>query len=146
MTPGAHLRTMYDDRVLQRWLRLEAGRMNDGIAAERPTLAELLERPEPATVTRGGDQYRYDPAVVRSIAGRLPEGLRRRLRLPILFFASMEVPDSCSLSDRPAFEALQALGEISTLREFRDGRAWVGRAIAYGLVTRYPTAVQVAFA
>ncbi len=137
---------MYDDRVLQRWLRLEAGRMNDGIAAERPTLAELLERPEPVSVTRGGDEYRYDPAVLRSIADGLPPGLWRRLRLPILFFASMEVADSCFLTDRQAFEALQALGEVSTLREFRDGRAWVGRAIAYGLMTRYPTAVQIAFA
>ena len=137
---------MYDDRVLQRWLRLEVNRMNDGIAAERPTLAALLEADRPVSATRGGDEYRYDPAVLRSIAGRLPDGLVRRLRLPILCFASMDVPDSCSITDRYAFEALQTLGEISTLREFLDGRTWIGRAIAYGLVARYPTAVQVAFA
>ncbi len=137
---------MYDDRVLQRWLRLEAGRMNDGVAAERPTLSALLEAERPVSVTRGGDEYRYDPAVLRAIADRLPAGLARRLRLPILCFASMEVPDSCSITDRYAFEALQALGEISGLREFRDGRVWIGRAIAYGLVTKYPTVVQVAFA
>ncbi len=32
------------------------------------------------------------------------------------------------------------------MREFQDGRVWIGRAIAYGLVAKYPTAVQVAFA
>jgi hypothetical protein len=58
----------------------------------------------------------------------------------------MDVPDSCAITDQVAFESLQALGEISTMREFHDGRAWIGRAIAYGLVTKYPTAVQVAFA
>ncbi len=137
---------MYDDRVLQRWLRLEAGRMNDGVAAERPTLAALLESGRPVSVTRGGDEYRYDPAVLQAIADRLPAGLARRLHLPILCFASMDVPDSCAVTDRYAFEALQALGEISALREFRDGRVWIGRAIAYGLVAKYPTAVQVAFA
>jgi uncharacterized protein (UPF0216 family) len=137
---------MYDDRVLQRWLRLEAGRMNDGIAAERPVLVDLLAMDRPVSITRGGDEYRYDPAVLGSIADRLPDRLVRRLRLPILLFASMDVPDSCSITDRYAFEALQAIGEISTLREFTDGRAWMGRAIAYGLVAKYPTAVQVAFA
>jgi uncharacterized protein (UPF0216 family) len=137
---------MYDDRVLQRWLRLEVNRMNDGIAADRPTPAALLEADRPVSITRGGDEYRYDPAVIRSIADRLPDRLVRRLRLPILLFASMDVPDSCSITDRYAFEALQAIGEISTLREFTDGRAWMGRAIAYGLVAKYPTAVQVAFA
>jgi uncharacterized protein (UPF0216 family) len=137
---------MYDDRVLQRWLRLEANRMNDGIAAERPTLAALLEAERPVSVTRGGDEYRYDPGVLRALSDRLPDRLARRLRLPVLCFASMDVPDSCAITDQVAFESLQALGEISTMREFRDGRAWIGRAIAYGLVTKYPTAVQVAFA
>ncbi len=120
--------------------------MNDGVAAERPTLAALLESGRPVSVTRGGDEYRYDPAVLQAIADRLPAGLARRLHLPILCFASMDVPDSCAVTDRYAFEALQALGEISALREFRDGRVWIGRAIAYGLVAKYPTAVQVAFA
>ncbi len=137
---------MYDDRILQRWLRLEVGRINDGIVAERPILEYLLARPDPVATTRGGEEYRFDPVVLRRLGDALPGPLQRRLRLPVLFFASMEVPDSVFLADRHAFEALQALGEISDLREFRDGRAWIGRAIAYGLVSRYPTAVQVAFA
>lgn len=136
---------MYDDRVLQRWLRLEANRMNDGVVAERPTLAALLEMERPVSRTRGGDEYRYDPVVLRSIEERVPASLARRLRLPIICFASIDVPDSCSITDRYAFEALQSLDEISTMREFADGRAWIGRAIAYGLVAKYPTAVQVAF-
>lgn len=137
---------MYDDRILQRWLRLEIGRINDGIVAERLSLAELLEQADPVAVTRGGDEYRFDRSVVRRLGDALPGPLQRRLRLPILFFASMDVADSVALTDRNAFEALQALGELSSLREFRDGRAWCGRAIAYDLVTRYPTAFQVAFA
>ena len=137
---------MYDDRVLQRWLRLELGRMNDGIVAARPTLAELLERPEPVALTRGGEEYRFDRSVLRLLADRLPGTLQRRLRLPVLFFASSDVPDSVALQDPHAFEALRILGEISGLREFRDGRAWVGRAIGYGLLARYPTAFQFAFA
>ncbi len=137
---------MHDDRVLQRWFRFEARRMNDGIVAERLSLAELLEQAEPVAVTRGGDEYRFDRSVVRRLGDALPAPLQRRLRLPILFFASMDVADSVALTDRFAFEALQALGELSSLREFRDGRAWIGRAIAYGLVTRYPTVFQIAFA
>lgn len=120
--------------------------MNEGIAAERPSLASLLDAERPVSVTRGGDEYRYDPVVLRSIADRLPPTLARRLRLPILCFASMDVPDSCSVTDRAAFDALQALGEISTMRDFTDGKAWIGRAIAYSLVARYPTVVQIAFA
>ncbi len=120
--------------------------MNDGIAAERPLLVDLLATDRPVSITRGGDEYRYDPVVLSSIADRLPDRLVRRLRLPILLFASMDVPDNCSITDRYAFEALQVLGEISTMREHKDGRTWIGRAIAYGLVAKYPTAVQVAFA
>jgi hypothetical protein len=45
--------------------------------------------------------------------------------------------------DDTAFAALQLLGEVSTLRTFEGGRFWVSRPIAYAIMKKYPTAVQI---
>jgi hypothetical protein len=45
--------------------------------------------------------------------------------------------------DAPALAALQLLGEVSPLRTLQEGRFWVSRPIAYAIMKKYPTAVQI---
>jgi hypothetical protein len=45
--------------------------------------------------------------------------------------------------DDTALAALQLLGEVSTLRTIEGGRFWVSRPIAYAIMKKYPTAVQI---
>ncbi len=134
--------SMTDDAVFLRWMRTELGRINKGIVAERKTLKDLLLEETPSSRTRGGEAYRYRRDVLQRLGEALPKELHGRLRLPILFYSDTEVSDSAYLTDRTAAEALQALGELSPLRTFRDGRLWVSRAIVYAILQKYPTAVQ----
>ena len=74
---------------------------------------------------------------------RLPVSLHTCLKLPIIFYFDSTVEDSFFLTDSAALEALQLLGELSDLREMIGGRVWVGRAIVYAIIAKYPGAVQV---
>lgn len=135
-----------DDGVFNRWMRLEMGRINDGIVAERRTLQELLATDRPASTTKGGTEYVFDAAVLRRLGEALPPECQRRLRLPILFYFDAHVKDSCYLADEIAVKALQRLGDLSAMREMHERRLWVGRAIAFSLIGKYPTAVQIVMA
>jgi hypothetical protein len=132
-----------DDGVLRRWMALEIGRINEGLAAEQKSLARLLAEEKPSTVTKAGGEYAFDRAVIRRLGERLPAGLHDRLRLPIIFRFTPDVKDSLYLADRTALEALQALGELSEMRTMQKGRAWVSRAIVYAMMEAYPTAIQI---
>jgi uncharacterized protein (UPF0216 family) len=131
------------ESVLLRWIGLELGRMNSGIVSGRKTLAVLASEESPSAVTRSGGTYHFDPGTIRILAASLPEEIRRQLRLPIVFFFDSRVPDSCYLADETALAAFLSLGDLSSLRSFHEGRVWVGRAIVYELVRKYPAAVQV---
>jgi uncharacterized protein (UPF0216 family) len=133
-----------DEGVLRRWMSIEMGKINDGIVAERKRLSTLLAEEKPSSVTRGGKAYAFDRAVIRGLGEALPDRIRDRLRLPILFFFVLDVRDSYYLNDETAVRALQLLGEIGEMREMHEGRLWVGRAIALAIMRRYPTAVQIA--
>jgi uncharacterized protein (UPF0216 family) len=113
------------------------------VVTERPRLAELLESEHPVAITRGGAKHRFDPDTLRLLERNLPHELRSRLKLPILFYFDSNVADSCLLTDAAALEALQALGELSSLRTMTDGKLWVGRAIVYSLVRKYQSAIQI---
>ncbi len=128
---------------MTRWLAHELKKMNEGTVAARKTLAVLLSEPVPATVTRGGQEYRFDRRVLETIAGAVDSHTKRHLKLPVLFFFDTTVTDSCFIDDETAFLALKQLGELSELRRFVDGRLFVGKPIAYAIATRYRTAVQV---
>jgi hypothetical protein len=117
--------------------------MNEGVVTQRKSLAVLLAEKDPLSVTKKGDTYHFDPSVIATLGKALPDNLKRRLRLPILFYASPDVPDSCMCPDEAALAALQVLGEVSTLRTFEGGRFWVSRPIAYAIMKKYPTAVQI---
>lgn len=132
-----------DESVLKKWMALEMGKINDGVVAERKRLSDLLRSDHPSSVTRGGAEYFFDPAAIRLLGEKLPEKLHFHLKLPIIFFYDSGVGDSCLLIDEAALEALQALGDLSGQREFIDGRLWVGRALVFAILRKYPTMVQV---
>jgi hypothetical protein len=117
--------------------------MNEGVVSQRKSLAVLLTEKDPVSVTKKGDAYHFDPSVIATLGKALPEDLQRQLRLPVLFYSSPDVPDSCMCPDETALAALQVLGEVSTLRTFEGGRFWVSRPIAYAIMKKYPTAVQI---
>lgn len=132
-----------DETTLLRWMRLEIGKINDGVVAERKRLSLLLSEEHPSAVTKGGARYDFDRGVLLRLEQALPVGLQRRLRLPILFYFDSTVPDSFFIADEAAVQALQALEEISRLRRMQGGRLWMAKPLAYAIGNRYPTAVQI---
>ena len=132
-----------DESVLTRWMGIEVAKMNEGLVQQRERLSVLLTEKEPVSVTKKGDTYHFDPAVIRALGSALPEDLRRKIRLPVLFYMSPDTPGSCSCPDEAALAALQILGEVSTLRTFTGDRFWVSRPIVYAIMKKYPTAVQI---
>lgn len=132
-----------DESTLLRWMRLEIGRINDGVVAERKRLSRLLREEQPSSVTKGGSWYDFDRDVLLRMGQAVPEELQRRLRLPILFYFDSTVPDSFFLADEAAVQALQSLREISPLRRMQGGRLWIAKPLVYAIMNRYPTAVQI---
>ncbi|MDT8358640.1 MAG: DUF61 family protein [Methanomicrobiaceae archaeon] len=135
--------TGIDDSVLFRWMKLEMRRINDGIVAERRSLAALLAMDPPVATTREGKEYRFSTDILRELAQKLPEALHESLKLPILFYYDMQVPASCILTDPVALEALIILGEVSGMRRMRDGKLWLAKPIVYAIKEHYPSAVQI---
>jgi uncharacterized protein (UPF0216 family) len=132
-----------DESVLMRWMALEMGKINDGVVALRRRLSELLSEDHPLSVTRNGSEFAFDREVIRTLGENLPQRLHPLLKLPVIFFFDSTVPDSCALTDEVALEAFQILGELSRFREFTGGKLWVGRAIVYAIMRKYPTAIQI---
>lgn len=124
-------------------MALEMGKINDGVVARRRRLSELISEERPVSVTRDGAEFVFDREVIRILGEKLPPRLHPRLKLPVIFFFDSTVPDSCLLTDEVALEALQTLGELSRFREFSGGKLWVGRAIVYAIMRKYPTAIQI---
>jgi uncharacterized protein (UPF0216 family) len=132
-----------DESVLARWIGIEIAKMNEGLVHERKPLAALLTEERPSSVTKNGEPYHFDKTVILSLGRSLTEDLHRQLKLPILFFLSPDIPGSCSCPDAYALLALQLLGEVSELRTMQGDRFFVSRPIAYALMKKYPTAVQI---
>jgi uncharacterized protein (UPF0216 family) len=141
-----HRPRIAEESVLTRWMGMELARMHDGVVAERKTLASLMAGESPAARTKGGGVHHFNRDTLASLGGLLGEETRKALKLPILFFFSVDVRDSCYLADEAAVEALRALGDLGEGRRLTGGRLWVSRAIAYAIARRYPTAVQFAMA
>lgn len=132
-----------EESVLKKWISLEVGRIKDGLVAEKKSLARLLKEPSPSSVTKGGQEYVFDREAVQRLGERLPEKFHLRLMLPITFFSTLDVTDSYYLRDETAFRALQALGELSEMREMRGGKLWVSNAIVYAIMRKYPTLIEI---
>jgi uncharacterized protein (UPF0216 family) len=138
-----HAPRITDESVLARWIGLEIAKMNEGLVNTRKPLSVLLAEEKPVSVTKNREPYYFDKTVIKSLGRILPEDLHRQLKLPILFYQSPDIPDSCSCPDALALAALQLLGEVSTLRTMQEGRFFVSRPIAYAIMKKYPTAVQI---
>ena len=138
-----HFPNVSDESVLKKWMAFEMGKINDGVVAERKRLSELLKTSHPSSITRDGKEYVFDLAIIRLLGEKLPEKLHSRLKLPIIFYFDSGVTDSCLLTDEAALEAFQVLGELSRQREFIGGRLWIGRAIVFAILRKYPTAIQI---
>jgi uncharacterized protein (UPF0216 family) len=132
-----------DEGVMMRWMQLELGRINRGVVAERKRLSDLLIEDRPAAVTKDGKEYRFDKDTLAAFASGIPETLQRRLKMPVLFYCTADVPDSCMLTDEAAVEALRAKSEISPLRSFENGRLWLSKPIAFAILRKYPTLFQL---
>jgi uncharacterized protein (UPF0216 family) len=132
-----------DEGVMMRWMQLELGRINRGIVTDRKRLSDLLLEERPVSVTKDGKEYRFDKDSLAALASGLPETLQRKLRMPVLFYCSADVPDSCMVTDEAAVEVLLVKGEISPLRRFEDGKLWLSKPIAYALLRKYPTLFQL---
>ncbi len=135
---------MSDDSILMRWMRVEIGKINEGIVSERKSLAHLLEEDMPTARTKTRNEHVFDKSVLKEISTKIPLNLQHKLRLPLVFFSDIQVPDSCYLNDPLALETLQRLGELSEMRLMQQGKLWVGRSLAYTIMKRYPTVVQIA--
>ncbi len=132
-----------DESTLLKWMRLEVGRINDGIVSERKRLSRLLTEEHPSSVTKGGSEYRFDRGVLLRLEQALPKEVQRKLRLPILFYFDSTIPDSLFLADEVAVQALQSLEEISPLRRMQAGRLWIAKPLVYAIMSGYPTAMQI---
>lgn len=132
-----------DESVLMRWMALEMGRINDGVVAERKRLSELLRDATPSSITRGGKEFVFNKSTIELLGKKLPVSLHSRLKLPVIFYFDSTVADSFLLTDAAALESLQELGELSDLRELIAGRLWVGRAIVYAIMRKYPGIIQI---
>ncbi|MCE5298652.1 MAG: DUF61 family protein [Methanoregulaceae archaeon] len=132
-----------DESVLMRWMAIEMGRINDGVVAERKRLSELLRDATPSSVTRGGKEFVFNKSTIELLGKKLPVSLHSRLKLPVIFYFDSTVADSFLLTDAAALESLQELGELSDLRELIGGRLWVGRAIVYAIMLKYPGIIQI---
>lgn len=132
-----------DESVMRKWMGIEMRKINDAVVAERKTLSVLLLERYPSSRTKGGEEYVFDRQVLEKMGEALPRDIRDRLRLPILFYFDSTVPDSCFLSDDTAVRALQELGELSPLRSLREDKVWIGKPIAFSIVTKYRKAAQI---
>jgi uncharacterized protein (UPF0216 family) len=132
-----------DESVLMRWMALEMGRINDGVVAERKRLSDLIREEQPRSVTRGGKEFAFDKSTIKLLGERLPVSIHVRLKLPVIFYFDSTVQDSFFLTDEVALAALQLLGELSDMREIIAGRLWVGRAIVYAIMCKYPGIIQI---
>ncbi len=134
-------RPLSEESVLFKWIGIELGRMNGSVVREKKTLDAILSSDFP--IARDGSVHHIDRETAEVLRDRLPETIRKDLRLPIVFFFDSRVPDSCYLDDGTALGTLQELGELSRLRRLDNGKVWIGRAIVYSLVRKYPTLVQI---
>jgi uncharacterized protein (UPF0216 family) len=124
-------------------MSMEIGKINEGIVKDHKSLSVLLGEEVPSVTTKKRDPYYFQKETINLLGRKLPREVHALLKLPILFVKSPDVPDCCSCSDETAFRALQLLGEISGMCTLQDGCFWVSRVIAYAILRKYPTAVQV---
>lgn len=69
-----------DDSILVRWMRVEIGKINDGLVSQRRTLAELLSEDRPVSRTKAGQEHVYDREILEELGEKLPSDMQENLR------------------------------------------------------------------
>jgi uncharacterized protein (UPF0216 family) len=88
-----------DESVLARWMSMEIGKINEGVVRDRKILSRLLDEEIPSATIKMVSRIFFDGNVIAVLGKGLPGELHTRLRLPMLFFMSSDVPDSCWCAD-----------------------------------------------
>lgn len=131
---------MVDEDTLKRWINVEVRGANRATVTRARPLAELVDEDEPKATARDGTEHVFDPEVL----GRLYEALspiaRMDLKLPITIYLSHKSDDSCYVADDAAIEALTQLGMATS--DPREGKLWLGRALARRFAKEWPTVTQ----
>ena len=126
-----------DDAALQRLLRGEVHRLNDGLAGPVP-LRDA--RDGATTTTRRGQPYRFDTQAASDWWARLSPLCRSGLVVPVRFYVGHGAGDVAYLADPEAIEAVGQLG--LELGAPRDGKVWISTARALVFAQAHPTLVQ----
>lgn len=72
-----------NDSVFMRWMRVELGKLNRGVVANRKTLSQLLLEERPSSVTKSGDEYLFNEQIIEMLAEKLPGEIHDNLKFPI---------------------------------------------------------------
>jgi uncharacterized protein (UPF0216 family) len=134
--------TLKSSGSLEKWISLETRAMNKNIVARQQPLSQLMEMESPFAETRGGDEHRFDRSSLENLASNLPDEIIEKLKIPIFFYFSVKVSDSCYLTDENAFLALKATNDLNPMYRFREGKLWISKPIAFEIHNKYPTLVQ----
>lgn len=128
-----------DERILEKWFRMEAGNLNAALVRAPRPLADLLLEERPTAPTKAGE-HAFDPDALRRLADALPPLVRARLRVPLLVYRETETPDEAYVLDAVAAKALKVLG-VAVARP-REGKLWVSYGLLVEFARRYPTCLQ----
>lgn len=132
--------TAVDEETLKRWMNVEIRQSNRSTVTRGRPLNELLAEDEPAAEARDGSPHRFDPEVLERLADELSAIARADLRLPITFYMSRRTGDDCYVADDAAIEALTQLDVAKT--DPREGKLWMGTALARTFAREWPTIAQ----
>ena len=79
-----HTPRITEESILARWIGLESAKMNEGMVKQRKSLAILLAKKNPVSITKKGDTSHFDPSVIATLGNTVQEDLQTQLRLPVL--------------------------------------------------------------
>jgi uncharacterized protein (UPF0216 family) len=131
-----------NERVLERWLKIEFHNLNKNIVTRQVPIAELLKMEIPKTPTRTGEDYRFDTTSLQKLGSAIPKLIHSDLKLPIYFYKDLRVKDSCFITDQTAVKALRHTNDLDPKYGFRDDKLWLSRPIAHDIANKYPTLFQ----
>lgn len=134
-----------DEDTLRKWMALELKGTQDRLARRRVPLTELVAEDDPAVTTRGGDEHRFDRRELERWRDATPPHKRHRLRLPVFLVQPHGTsPRDVFVEDGDAAAALQEMGLLRPDAGLREGKLWMGRALAVDLHRELPTTTQLA--
>ena len=134
---------MRDGKGIEKWTEFELTRVNRGIVVRKKRLSVLLKEEKPECSTRDGEPHIFDHDVLVTMAAVLREG--EGLDLPITIYMTTAGGDHSYVSDQVAADVLRRLENFSEAYPYSDGKMWLPNSLAYALLMKYTTAIQVLF-